>query len=282
MIQRRAYAKINWSLAVLGQRPDGYHMLETLMQPISLYDELFIEPSGTFSFSCDCVDVPKDEENLVVKAAQRYAKQSGKDIVPWSVVLKKQIPSQAGLGGGSSDAAAMLGIMQETFQALPEEDLCEVALVLGADVPFCMQASAMQCGGIGEIMHPIASKSYEILLVQPKEGISTGVLFHALQHEQHDPNIAHMNTQKMRQALETGCFEDVRDQTCNDLLPAACRFVPAIRVIIERLYTEGAQFASMSGSGSCCFGVFESQQKCLQAKKAFEDMPFCQCVQSRM
>jgi 4-diphosphocytidyl-2C-methyl-D-erythritol kinase len=274
----RAYAKINWSLAVLGQREDGYHVLDTLMQPISLYDELLIEPAEAFLFSCDDAAIPADDRNLVVKAAHRYAEQCGMGSIPLAVHLKKHIPSQAGLGGGSSDAAAMLHVMQEAFRGLTEEALGDLALGLGADVPFCMHKKAMRCGGIGEVMHPIVSKKYPLLLVQPSDGISTGALFQALQANRRTKNEMHVDAGKMKHALQTGDFANVRCQMQNDLLSAACAFVPSIGDTIERLYAQGAQFASMSGSGSCCFGVFRDEETGLQAKDAFLDMPFCQCA----
>jgi 4-diphosphocytidyl-2-C-methyl-D-erythritol kinase len=176
-MQLYAPAKINLSFEIKGRREDGFHEIETLMAPISLSDRLTIEPgqtTGDISFSCGDSSLPKGEGNLVVRAARLFQKatQMGTGV---EIVLEKKIPHGAGLGGGSSDAAATLLGLNELFEThLDQKDLIELAAQIGSDVPFFILGSIATCRGRGEIVEPARlPANFRLLLVKPDCGVPT-------------------------------------------------------------------------------------------------------------
>lgn len=274
----KTFAKINWGLAVLGRRADGYHELDTLMQGISIFDEIDWQQEQGDSFSCSDIQLEKLDSNLVLRAVDAYRDATKGSFHNGAIYLTKNIPVMAGLGGGSSDAAAMLRLLQNEFGALDEKTLAQVALQLGADVPYCLQDGAlMRCRGIGEKMQFVAgAREYALLLVQPQGGISTKILFESLAKKEKSA----ISMDEITEAVISGDFSVVSHTIQNALLPAAIDIVPQIDDIIKRLYDVGAQFASMSGAGSCCFGVFETRQMAEEAKALFSDVCFCQSAQT--
>lgn len=272
MIKTEAYAKINWGLIITGKQEDGYHLLDTIMQSISLHDELHWEEQDTFSFTCSDRFLPADEQNLVVQTVYAYQQKAGIEDIHYHVHLVKNIPSMAGLGGGSADAAATLRFLQERYHRLSNEELDVLALSLGADVSFCLHQGARRCQGIGEKMTPVESEEYELLLVQPERGVSTKKLF--AQVDQKSIRIDMINTEDMMTAIKTGDFHVVRRSVQNELMPYAQKMVPEIAEIVSTLYKAGAIFASMSGSGSCCFGVFDDATTATNAQYAFAKTQF--------
>jgi len=176
-MQLYAPAKINLSFEIKGRREDGFHEIETLMAPISLSDRLTIKPgqtTGDINFSCDDSSLPKGEGNLVVRAARLFqrATKMGSGV---EIVLEKKIPHGAGLGGGSSDAAATLLGLNELFETpLNQKDLIELAAEIGSDVPFFILGSAAICRGRGEIVEPAkVPANFKLLLVKPDFGVPT-------------------------------------------------------------------------------------------------------------
>lgn len=171
-----APAKINLSLEIRGQRADGFHEIETLMVPISLADELEIERVDRegIAFTCDDPTVPCDDTNLVVRAAKLFCEKCG--LKPaLKIALAKKIPHGAGLGGGSSDAAATLLALDEIFQTkLGTTRLSEMAAELGSDIPFFIYRSSAMCRGRGEIVEPRAfAKPLDLVLIKPPFGVPT-------------------------------------------------------------------------------------------------------------
>lgn len=169
-----APAKVNLSLRVLGKRADGFHEIESLFVPISLRDELEIEPAAEFSFACSEPGVPADDSNLVVRAARLFAERCG--IEPKvRIALTKKIPHGAGLGGGSSDAATTLLALDELFAtALGTAELAALAAQIGSDVPFFIHRSAAFCRGRGELVAPQEFKhQLPLLLFKPPFGVPT-------------------------------------------------------------------------------------------------------------
>src|SRR4030095_15842186 len=167
-----APAKINFSLKVLGRRSDGFHEIETLIAPISLCDETKIEErSGKqgIAFRCDDPSVPKGEDNIVVRAANLFFKET-KITSSISIALKKRIPHGAGLGGGSREAASTLMALNELFETnLPREALAKMAVVIGSDVPFFIFESAAVCKGRGELVSPTRlGQPLPLLLLKPQ------------------------------------------------------------------------------------------------------------------
>ena len=176
-MQLYAPAKINLSFEIKGRREDGFHEIETLMAPISLSDCLTIERGetrGDIKFSCDDASVPNGEENLVVRAARLFqtATKIGAGV---EIVLEKKIPHGAGLGGGSSDAAATLLGLNELFETrLDQKELVQLAAQIGSDVPFFILGSAATCRGRGEIVEPARlPANFNLLLVKPDFGVPT-------------------------------------------------------------------------------------------------------------
>lgn len=176
-MQLGAPAKINLSLRILGPRADGFHEIETLMAPVSLYDELTItagDASGEIEFTCDDSILPTGDDNLVVRAAGLFLK-TVQSAVGLKIHLKKAIPHGAGLGGGSSDAATtLLGLNELLGTRLNETELSQIAAQIGSDVPFFIYQSAARCTGRGEIVKPLRlARSIPLLLLKPGFGVST-------------------------------------------------------------------------------------------------------------
>ena len=176
-MQLFAPAKINLSLKILGRREDGFHEIDTLMTPISLHDELTIEPNESGSgiaFSCDEKTLPRGDENLVVRAAHRFFVEIEAE-PRMRITLKKKIPQGAGLGGGSSDAASTLRGLNELHGApLSLVRLTTLAAEIGSDVPFFLACSAARCRGRGEDVEPVANlPKLPLLLLKPDFGVAT-------------------------------------------------------------------------------------------------------------
>jgi 4-diphosphocytidyl-2-C-methyl-D-erythritol kinase len=174
-MQVLAPAKINLSLRILNRRADGFHEIETFIAPISLCDKIDIEKQNRWiDFSCDDVDLPSGDDNLVVRAAKLFFAET-KTSGGVSIKLHKKIPHGAGLGGGSSDAASTLIALNELFQTnLPREALAKMAEQIGSDVPFFIFGSAAMCRGRGEIVMPeLLKEKMSILLLKPAFGVST-------------------------------------------------------------------------------------------------------------
>jgi len=230
-----AHAKINWSLRVTGKRADGYHDIETLFQTISLHDTLTYEPASTLSMTCSDPTIPTDDTNLVIRAA----KAAG---VRGRIHLEKRIPAGGGLGGGSSDAAAILSFADEF-------DL-GVALSLGSDVPFFIHGGTQYATGRCEILTPMPKVApVPLILLLPEERVMTAQAYEMLRRFSPPLGIdryrAMINDNLLDHAAELiNDFEDT---------------LPHLRPLKAKLYELGAAWAGMSGSGSTFVGAFRSQ-----------------------
>ena len=247
MMIEYAYAKVNRSLRLTGKRPDGYHTLRSVMQTVSLRDELLYEPGGTFRF--DCSDSRLDSpRNLCVKAAGAYFAASG--VRPnGHLTLRKAIPFGAGLGGGSADAAAVLRLLQRVHDhPLSEPALLSLAAGLGADVPFCLHGGKALCEGIGEILTPLPDEPEEYLLILKPEGALSTADMYRMWDEAHPDG------------------PETETEEGNDFEPLAFRLLPAVRELRDRLLVAGAREALMTGSGSAVFGRFDSPAACEEAE----------------
>lgn len=177
-----ARAKINWSLNILGVRPNGYHELDMLMQQISLSDELVFEPADALSLTVG--GAPGDESDLVLKAARalaELARQRGMETSGARICLTKRIPSRAGLGGGSADCAETLKALNHLWDLnFPMETLLELGAKLGADVPFCLTGGLARVSGVGERIEPLRNPPHcALVLITPGGGLSTPEVFRA-------------------------------------------------------------------------------------------------------
>jgi len=192
-MQVLAPAKINLSLRVLGKRPDGFHELETLISPISLYDKLDLEKQNRWiDFSCDDPTLSAGDDNLVVRAAKMFFDKT-KVKSGLSIKLEKKIPHGAGLGGGSSDAAATLRGLNQLFETnLSREELLKLGSAIGSDVSFFFFESAAMCRGRGEIVEPTKLKQkLSILLLKPAFGVASGWAYSRWQNSKEIPEVSY-------------------------------------------------------------------------------------------
>lgn len=264
-----APAKINLFLQVTGRREDGYHELRTLMCCVGIFDTLTVHiGSQRNEIRCDYPGVPADATNLALKAAvlfhEELAGKTGTSPLKVSLHLEKKIPVGAGLGGGSSDAAAMLNGLNQ-YHGLPFDNtwLHTMALSLGADVPFFIERRPAMAMGIGEQLTPFHGLSpFAVLLVYPGFVISTAEAFKNL-------NLRLTKCKKKLRYLsfDSAKFSAVRN-LCNDLETAVIPRYPVIEKIKKELLNQGAMGALMTGSGSTVFGLFATAKESQRAERA--------------
>ena len=272
-----AAAKINLTLDILGRREDGYHLMRMVMQSVSLYDRVTLALTGTpgIRLSCSRPDVPCDERNIAWKAAERFCRAIQKEPCA-AIQIEKNIPSEAGLAGGSADGAAVLvGLNRLCGNPLTIPQLCEIGLSIGADLPFCIVGGTQLTEGIGERLTPLPSlPDGWFAIAKPPEGVATGPCFQrfdALPPEE----VFHPDTQKMLKAVASQDFSAVASHMGNALEPAAdCPGVNRMRRIMEAHSPLGC---CMTGSGSAVIGAFASEKaalRCLEAVKAADAQGF--------
>ncbi|MDO5325991.1 MAG: 4-(cytidine 5'-diphospho)-2-C-methyl-D-erythritol kinase [Clostridia bacterium] len=263
----QARAKINWTLNVVGKRPDGYHLLDMLMQPLALHDTLIIEPSDVFSLRVHGADsLSARDDNLILRAAKALQKAANVSQEA-EITLFKRIPMGAGLGGGSADAAAALkGLNALWGLDLDLDILCKIGVELGADVPFCLHDAPRRAQGIGEILTPIKSGVFSLILLQPCAALSTKEVFSAYHAS---PAIVPADNDQAALALASGNLFGLRQWAGNALESASIPLRPEIRKAKDALYASGAAFAQMTGSGSVVFGAYENPSS---AQKAFDEL----------
>ncbi len=265
-IEIKAPSKINIGLKVVSKRKDGYHNLSTLFYPINdLYDVLKFELAGNFSFQCDNPNIPNDDNNLVVKAKNILEKESKKRLNV-KIELLKNIPSEAGLGGGSSDAAATLISLNELYSLnFRYEKLLELALDLGSDVPFFIKAKPAIGKSRGEILEQIDFEiNKPILIVNPKIKISTKEAFSFVKSSNQEIEFNNFLTNHKND------FNSYKNIFENDFENYVFEKYPEIKIIKEKMYKNGALFSSMSGTGSTVYGIFPDVQK---IKGLLEELP---------
>jgi 4-diphosphocytidyl-2-C-methyl-D-erythritol kinase len=258
----RSYAKINWALRITGKRPDGYHDLETLFQQISLHDEISFEKATRLSLTCDDPAVPADDTNLVIRAAQALKAP------PVAIELRKKIPAGGGLGGGSSNAAATLVALNDMFAMnTSPERLAAIALELGSDVPFFLMGGTAYATGRGEVLTPMpAVKDIPLIVVVPPERVSTMEAFRRVSRYSQP-----LGLDRFR-AMANDDFLKRRSFLTNDFEESVFALVPAVGLMKRRLLDVGADWAAMSGSGSCVVGAFETVAARDAALKRFGDV----------
>jgi len=275
----RANCKLNLHLRVTGKLPDGYHSLETIFQEIPFYDELDIEPAGDGSihFSASGINIPDDGKNICVKAAE-LLKEKCSVSKGCKIHLMKNVPIGAGLGGGSSDAAAVLKALDGLWKiGLKNEELEALGLSLGADVPFFIKGGCAWGEGKGEVLRPLdpVLKNGSVLLVYPNIHVSTPWAYKNLK----------LNLTKTEGRV---IFAEVSKQGfsltgspagfMNDFEAAVFKEYPEIGRIKEILLKEGAELSAMSGSGSTVFGFFTSSANLDNSLKFLDDKYFVKAI----
>ena len=271
-IRLRAFAKVNYALEVRGVRADGYHEISTVMQSISLFDEvelervdegfrLLVEPEGT--------SIGPNDKNTVCRAWRLLREATGEEL-PVRVRLRKAIPAGAGLGGGSADAAAALVGFNEMFGlGLGEAELRGIGLRIGADVPFCVSGGTALGEGIGEVLTPLpAPPDHHLIVAKPEAGAETARIYKAYDDErqvERRPSIA-----PTLEALRAGDLRALAHRLGNDLAPVTETLVPEVVELREALARVGALGAIMSGSGTAVYGIFGTEDAARGAMRGIE------------
>jgi 4-diphosphocytidyl-2-C-methyl-D-erythritol kinase len=257
-IRVKACAKINLTLRVLGARPDGYHELRTAFQALDLHDTLTFTPAARFSIECEDASCPRDRTNLVWKAADELWRASGrKAAMPGArVTIAKRIPTQAGLGGGSSDAAAALRALSVLWN-LKNAPTREVAARVGADVAFFLEGGTALGVERGDVLFPLADwPASWVVLALPDFGVSTKDAYAWFDQGQHS-----------RPSRSSRPRRPAFPEMWNDLQGPVAAHHPEIARIVTRLERAGASYAAMSGSGSAVFGLYEARSAADRAAK---------------
>ena len=259
-------AKINLGLNIVERRPDGYHNIETVFYPIPLTDVLEIVPARDGETTLRCYGNPVDcpaEKNLVMKACRLM--QERYDIQPVEIHLYKHIPDGAGLGGGSSDAAHTLVMLNKMFElGISDADLAAMAATLGADCAFFVYNRPMMATGIGDVLSPLEVdlKGRTLLLVKPPVGVDTRTAYSRVAPAKPVVDLV----QTIAQPAESWYGLLV-----NDFEPSVFAALPQLWLIKAQLMDAGAQYAAMSGSGSTVFGIFNSDKLAETAADTFAD-----------
>jgi 4-diphosphocytidyl-2-C-methyl-D-erythritol kinase len=248
-----APAKVNLFLEVLGRRPDGYHEVETLILAVDLFDTLEVrdDPSGDLTLVCDPPGPPAGPGNLVYKAADALRRAVGVDRGA-AVRLTKRIPTEAGLGGGSSDAAAAIAALDQVWQlGLPRDRLLTVAAEVGSDVGFFLSPPAGWCTGRGERVEPEpVGRPLDLVVVKPPVGLPTAAVYRRVTVPERP-----RSGEAARAALRAGEPESVAEALFNRLQAAAFDAAPEVERVYRRLSGCGPLGCLLSGSGSAVFAV---------------------------
>ena len=271
-IESLAAAKINLALHVVGFNEEGYNEIDSLVTFANIGDIIQVRPYNSLKLSIDgpfASSVPQGAENIIIKAA-KFLSLDGKA----HIRLTKNLPVQAGLGGGSADAAATLRSLSKLWN-VPIPNSPEV---LGADIPICLLNETAVVQGIGEKIMPVSiPEKLQIILIKPLTGLSTETVFKTLKEK---------NNKKMNPYLGTDSkyiFKKHIKALRNDLLKPSIKLAPIIKDVLSFLNTQnGIYFSQMSGSGTTCFGLFENKINALNAlsnaKRKFPEM-WCQTAQ---
>ena len=279
VLRERAYGKLNLTLDILGKRADGYHDLEMVMCSVSLFDELTLElgTGGPWSVTCDQDDLPQNEGNLCWKAARLYFDAAGIDPEGLTIRVRKAIPAQAGMAGGSSDAAAVLRALNRHYGCFSEEQLRKIGLRAGSDVPYCLFGGVALARGRGERLTrlPDLPEGLCFVLAKPAFSVSTPALFREIDAacpldgcgDGQSPSSekqclslqaspARPDTPAMLRALAAGDAAEIGAQLANAFEPLVAVRYPIVGRLRAAMLDRGALGARLTGTGSVVFGLF--------------------------
>lgn len=270
-----APAKVNLILRIVSRRADGYHLLDSVMAPVSLYDEVQVTverraaAAAHIRVDCDAPGIPTDASNLAHRAAALVCREFGIR-ARVAVSLRKRIPAGAGLGGGSSDAAAVLTALDRLFDlGLPTDRLSRLAVRLGADVPFFLCGGPARVSGIGEVVARLPALPRRwLVIVVPPFAVSTAWAYQ--QFDRQRRAVSHVPVAGWDRAFDAGRWPTT-PAFVNDLERAVLPAHPELAERKARLLALGAHAALMSGSGSAVFGVFAREVAAAQAATALSD-----------
>jgi 4-diphosphocytidyl-2-C-methyl-D-erythritol kinase len=264
-MKQRAYAKINLALNLINRREDGYHNLDTIMVPIDFYDVVDIEISDHDELISN-EEYLKNNPNTLVKAANIIRERYNiKD--PLKITIEKKIPTQAGLGGGSSDGAAVIRIMNKLFDLdMSYQEKTEIARMIGADVAFTLFKRPALATGLGDELEffPL-NLDFEIVLVKPRGGVSTRECFANIDYDK----LIHPDCELIKNAAINGDYQIFIDNLGNSLEETAFRLEPNVKKVKDLLMQFPFDKVLMSGSGSTVFGITQNQQLVTEAVTYF-------------
>ena len=252
----RACAKLNLYLDITGVLPDGYHELRSVMQSITLWDVVDVQPADEITLTVDKPYIPTDERNTAYKAAKAFFAASGVEGGA-RINIKKRIPVGAGMAGGSADAAAVLNLLNIIYGLpLEQEQLLQVAASVGADVPFCLEGGTVLCEGKGEVLTRLPRlRRCGIVVVKPAFSVSTKTAYAMFDETGGEcPPI-----DAILSALDERDVQKVCAAMGNDLEKCIAQKYPEIDLIKQQLLDAGAIAAMMTGSGSAVFGIFKDR-----------------------
>ena len=268
----RAAAKINLMLDILGKTDDGYHSLFMIMQSVGIFDVVSIDITdnpGEISLSCSEASLPCDEKNIAYKAATRFFEATNTPNPGIHIDIEKHIPFEAGLAGGSADAAAVLEGLNTLLDAdIDVEELCSMGVKIGADVPFCIKGGtmlAMDIGGVLAPLPPVRDNYY--ILVKPEQGVSTKEAYDAFDSAF---GIHRPDTNDMLRALVTGDEETMYNKIANVFEQFV--EVPERADIKGFMRKHGALAHCMSGSGPTVFGLFDDEESALKCSEKLREI----------
>ena len=268
----KAYAKLNLALDVLSRLDDGYHAMRMVMQSVGLCDDVHItlRDDGIVRASSDGAALPTDDGNIVVRAAKLFFRETGQEHLGADIHLVKRIPVCAGMGGGSSDGAAVLrGLNQLTGAGLSRVQLQELGFRIGADIPFCIAGGTQLAEGKGEILSDLpAMPVCDVVICKPDFAISTPMLFRVIDGQ---PLTQHPDIDGMIAAIETGDLSGIASRLSNvfeEVLPDDFAEIHRVR---QRLLDPGAVGAVMTGTGSAVFGLFADSDAARRAQETLSD-----------
>ena len=269
-VRLRAFAKVNYALEVGERRDDGYHEISSILQSISLADEVEIERSkGHFELRVEPegAELGPPEQNTVYRAWRLLCGSTGSEL-PVRIRLHKKIPAQAGLGGGSADAAATLyGLNQLFGLGLSSEELRRLGSGIGADVPFALMGGAALAEGVGEMLTPLpAPPLHSLLVAKPERGADTGGIYGAYDESSREGTTS---VEPVVAALRSGNLPALARAIGNDLEPITAGFVPEVKMYRRDLLRLGAMGVAMSGTGTAVYGVFEGEDEVRSAAEGF-------------
>lgn len=283
MIREFARAKINFTVDVLKNRADGFHEVEMIMQSLELADVIELEKiSDGINFKMDAKEIfggekiPVDEKNLAYRAILELEKVCGENFSV-AVNLKKKIPAAAGLGGGSSDAAAVLRGMNKLFDLnFSDEELCKIGANIGSDIPFCVIGGTCLAKGRGELLIKLPDmKKFSVVLMKPRGEISTAWSYKTFD-ELPEEKIFHPPTEEIISLFACGEYETAFSKLSNVLEPVALKKFPAIEIYKQKMIQAGAKISLMTGSGPTVFAITDDElaEKVAASVKDFDAQIF--------
>jgi len=268
-IRVTSFAKINLTLDVSAQRSDGYHDIDSVVQIIDIRDELVLSKAepGVIDVIVESGDAPSGSENLVYKACAAFIKAADVDSGV-RCVLRKTIPSRAGLGGGSGNGAAAIAGLNRLFGCeMPADLLGEICAMIGSDAPLFIYGGTVRMRGRGDIIESLPdAPEMSLVVVKPEVGVSTAWAYNEL--DKQDRGLSHRASDRAERAVRDGDSSALIECLSNDFDPVVCDAFEPVRLAKDRLTKNGARAAMLSGSGSAVFGVFGSENEAASAAEA--------------